>query len=40
MILDPKNNWVEVELSFDKKEEQESLILKLKQMNGGKKFLK
>jgi co-chaperonin GroES (HSP10) len=26
MKLDPKNNWIEVELSFDKKEEQESLI--------------
>ena len=26
MKLDPKNNWIEVELSFDEKEEQESLI--------------
>jgi hypothetical protein len=26
MILNPKNNWIEVELSFDKKEESESLI--------------
>ena len=26
MILNPKNNWIEVELSFDKKEEQESLV--------------
>ena len=26
MILEPKNNWIEVDLSFDKKEEKESLI--------------
>jgi co-chaperonin GroES (HSP10) len=26
MILNPKNNWIEVELSFDKKKESESLI--------------
>jgi len=26
MILNPKNNWIEVELSFDKKEKSESLI--------------
>jgi len=26
MKLDPKNNWIEVELSFDESEERESLI--------------
>ena len=26
MILDPKNNWIQVELSFDKKEKEVSLI--------------
>ena len=26
MVLDPKNNWIQVELSFDKKEEEVSLI--------------
>jgi co-chaperonin GroES (HSP10) len=26
MILDPKNSWIEVDLSFDEKEAQESLI--------------
>jgi len=26
MVLDPKNNWIQVELSFDKKEEAISLI--------------
>ena len=26
MVLDPKNNWIQVELSFEEKEETESLI--------------
>jgi len=26
MVLDPKNNWIQVELAFDKREEEASLI--------------